>query len=245
MDDATQMRLQAKKAVRALFISPIIPKAPVRPAMAPVHTPAQDPAKEAPRAITSPPRATRIILMTSWAAPSQTIVDRRFFRNCFSGPPKPCWLLGAGVIVLGGNCRFFSCSPSGFLWVEASLVGNVSGSGEIEFIDNGFRSGLRLPIVIEGDCAIAGFGGTAGLVGDSRGVEYKLDWFFVAPKNFFSSSLSSDEIIETCDMDLAKLFFRLAMLSPIEGILLAVSLIVGWIFSSCGSMVVFLMVLLC
>lgn len=78
-------------------------------------------------------------------------------------------------------------------------------------------------------------------VAASWGVEYRLESFLVAPRNLFSSSLSSDEIIDTCDKDLERLFFRIfgrsfSLLSLL--IMIIFWLIVGWILSSCGSMMI-------
>lgn len=112
-------------------------------------------------------------------------------------------------------------------------------------MDSGFNSGLKLIGVSGMDCCCVGFCAIASA--GSAGMEYKLDWFLLTlppPKNRFSSSFSSDEIMETWDNDLDMLFFRLGWLlscccwvdsSAIVVMIfcvLAVSLIVGWIFSS-------------
>lgn len=110
-------------------------------------------------------------------------------------------------VVLGRWRRFFSCCRRRFeADLECSLVIAISGSGEMVLMDSGFKSGLRLMGV--SGTRVCTFSGTGA------GVEYKLDWTERAlsppPRNLFSSSLSSEEIMDTWDRDLVMLFFRLA-----------------------------------
>lgn len=119
-----------------------------------------------------------------------------------------------------------------FSFIDALLMDFVSGSGEIESIDMGFKSVMEVL-----------FGGVTDvdllwvICCSVLGVEYKWDWFLVAPRNLNSSSLSIEEMMETCEADLVTLFLRdtgwSSSSSDIRIILgLVPFIIVGWIFSS-------------